>query len=124
VAEPAWLTERLAGPERNAAISAVALEAAGERDAVCARALELFVEILGAEAGNLALRCLAMGGVLLGGGIPPKILPALQTGRFVERFRAKGRFAGWLATLPVRVALEPRAALIGAAHHAAALAAL
>lgn len=119
-AEPAWLAERLAGSERNAAISAVALEEdAGKSDAVCRRALEMFVEILGAEAGNLALRTLAMGGVCVGGGIPPKILPALQTGRFVERFLAKGRFAGWLATLPVRVALEPRAALIGAAHRAA-----
>lgn len=115
--EPAWLAERLAGPERNAAISAVALEG---KDATCTRALEMFVEILGAEAGNLALRCLATGGVCIGGGIPPKILPALQSGRLVERFRAKGRFAAWLATLPVRVALEPRAALIGAAHRAAA----
>lgn len=119
VAEPAWLAERLAGPERNAAISAIALDESGHSDPVCRRALEMFVEILGAEAGNLALRCLAMGGVCVGGGIPPKILPALQTGRFIERFRAKGRFGAWLATLPVRVALEPRAALIGAAHRAA-----
>jgi glucokinase len=114
-AEPAWLTEQLAA-ERNAAISAVALEA---KDAVCVRALEMFVDILGAEAGNLALRCLAHGGVIIGGGIPPKILPALTTGRLVERFRAKGRFAPWLSTLPLKIALEPKAALLGAAHRAA-----
>ena len=119
-AEPEWLTARLSGPEagdRNAAISSIGLEG---KDATCARVLEMFAEILGAEAGNLALRCLATGGITIGGGIPPKILPALQTGRLVDRFRAKGRFAGWLSTVPVRVALEPRAALIGAAHRAAA----
>jgi glucokinase len=119
-AEPEWLTTRLASADfgdRNAAISAIGLEG---KDATCARVLEMFAEILGAEAGNLALRCLATGGITIGGGIPPKILPALQTGRLVDRFRAKGRFAGWLSTLPVRVALEPRAALIGAAHRAAA----
>lgn len=122
-AEPDWLTARISGPDypdRNAAISSLGLEG---KDATCARTLEIFAEILGAEAGNLALRCLAMGGVTIGGGIPPKILPALQTGRLVDRFRAKGRFAGWLATVPLRVALEPRAALIGAAHRAAATAA-
>lgn len=119
-AEPEWLTARLASADfadRNAAISSIGLEG---KDATCARVLEMFAEILGAEAGNLALRCLATGGITIGGGIPPKILPALQTGRLVDCFRAKGRFAGWLSTLPVRVALEPRAALIGAAHRAAA----
>ncbi len=119
-AEPDWLTAKLASAEfsdRNAAISTVGLEG---KDATCGRALEMFAEILGAEAGNLALRCLAMGGITIGGGIPPKILPALQSGRLIDRFRAKGRFAAWLTTLPVRVALEPRAALIGAAYRAAA----
>ncbi len=115
-AEPAWLTERLAAGERNAEISAVALEG---KDPACVRALQMFVEILGAEAGNVALRCLAQGGVCIGGGIPPKILPALRDGRLIERFRAKGRFTEWMSTLPVRVALEPKAALIGAAHRAA-----
>jgi glucokinase len=114
--EPAWLTAELGSGDRNAAISHVAL--AG-RDPVCVRALEMFVEILGAEAGNLALRGLATGGVVLGGGIPPKILPALQHRRFLDRFTAKGRFFAWTASLGVRVTLEPRAALFGAAHHAA-----
>lgn len=115
VAEPAWLTERLA-EERNAAISAVALEG---KDPACVRALEMFVEILGAEAGNLALRCLATGGVIIGGGIPPKILSALTTGRLRDRFIAKGRFTSWLSTLPLKISIEPKAALIGAAARAA-----
>jgi glucokinase len=78
----------------------------------------MFVEILGAEAGNLALRGLATGGVVIGGGIPPKILPALQHRRFLDRFNAKGRFASWTRDLAVRVTLEPRAALFGAADYA------
>jgi glucokinase len=114
--EPAWLTAALAASDRNAAISHAAL--AGT-DPACVRALDMFVEILGAEAGNLALRGLAAGGVVIGGGIPPKILPALHHRRFIDRFNAKGRFAPWTRTLAVRIALEPRAALFGAAHHAA-----
>ena len=100
--------------DRNAAIANAAI--AGT-DRTAARALAMFAELLGAEAGNLALRGLASGGVVIGGGIPPKILPALQSGRLVGRFSEKGRFAPWLETLGVRVALEPRAALLGAAHY-------
>jgi glucokinase len=115
--EPAPIAAEIAAEhDRNAAISHIAL--AG-RDPTCVRALDMFVEILGAEAGNLALRGLATGGVVIGGGIPPKILPALQQRRFVERFTAKGRFTAWTHSLGVRVTLEPRAALFGAAHHAA-----
>jgi len=114
--EPPWLTERFAGRDRNAEISRAALD---RSDAACVRALDIFVDVLGAEAGNLALRSLAAGGVVIGGGIPPKLLPALRQPRLIERFNAKGRFAGWTRTLAVRVALEPRAALFGAAHHAA-----
>jgi glucokinase len=114
-AEPDWLARELAAGDRNAGIASVALEA---RDPVCARALAMFVELLGAEAGNLALRGLASGGVVIGGGIPPKILPALQHGGFLARFGDKGRFASWMRTLFVRVSLEPKAALYGAAHYA------
>ena len=114
--EPAWLTAEFATGDHNAVVSRIGL--AG-RDPACVRALEMFVEILGAEAGNLALRGVTTGGVVLGGGIPPKILPALQHRRFLDRFTAKGRFSAWTASLGVRVTLEPRAALFGAAHHAA-----
>jgi glucokinase len=114
--EPAWLAHEIAAGDRNAAVSHAAL---ANKDAASVRALELFVEILGAEASNLALRNVAHGGVVIGGGIPPKILPVLQSGALIRRFNAKGRFSSWTRTLAVRVMLEPRAALLGAAHHAA-----
>ena len=116
VAEPAWLTHELAATDFNAVVAQVGL--AG-RDPSCAHALALFAELLGAEAGNLALRGLTSGGVVIGGGIPPKILPALQTGALIDKLNAKGRFASWTRALPVRVALDPRAALLGSAHQAA-----
>lgn len=85
------------------------------------RALALFVELLGAEAGNLALRGMATGGIVIGGGIPPKILPALKSDSFLSRLCSKGRFSDQMRALTVRVALEPRAALLGAAHQATLL---
>ncbi|HEY0253205.1 MAG TPA: glucokinase, partial [Kofleriaceae bacterium] len=100
--------------DRNAAISKAGCECT---EPYAQHAIEMFVQILGSEAGNHALRGMATGGVVIGGGIPPKILPALQTGALVERFAAKGRFHDWARALSVRVALEPRAALYGAAHH-------
>jgi glucokinase len=118
VPEPTWLTHEIAGGDRNAVVSQSAL--AGN-DPVCVKALSLFASILGAEAGNMALRTLALGGIVIGGGIPPKILPLLQTGALLDRFVAKGRFEGWMRKLPLRVALEPRAALLGASHVAATL---
>ncbi|MSQ24311.1 MAG: glucokinase [Chloroflexi bacterium] len=81
---------------------------------LCGGTVDLFVSILGAEAANLALKVLATGGVYLGGGIPPRILPSLQQGRFMQAFERKGRLGGLLAHLPVSVILQP-AALIGAA---------
>jgi glucokinase len=118
VPEPSWLTAELAAGDHNAVVATVGL--AG-KDPVCARALAMFVEILGAEAGNLALRGLATGGVVIGGGIPPKILAALQAPGFLTRFNEKGRFAKWTRELSVRVSIEPKAALHGAAHCAATL---
>jgi glucokinase len=115
-AEPAWLTEQMAGHDRNAVISKAALE---RRDPTCIHTLEIFADMLGAEAGNLALRGMATGGVVIGGGIPPKILPPLQQPRQIARFNAKGRLSPFTRSVAVRVALEPRAALFGAAHHAA-----
>jgi glucokinase len=83
-------------------------------DPLSRAALELFVSILGAEAGNLALKVLSLGGLYLAGGIPPRILPALKDGRFLRAFTAKGRMTELLARVPVSVvALE--AALLGAA---------
>src|SRR6185295_1708649 len=89
--------------------------------ALCFRALEMFIAAYGAAAGNLALLGTATGGVWLGGGIAPKILPRLADGLFLQTFVAKGRFVPFLEKVPVRVVLNDRAALLGAARHAASL---
>lgn len=81
----------------------------------CSDALAMFVSAYGAEAGNLALRGVATAGVFVGGGIAPKILPALQDGRFIEAFRAKGLMSDLVATIPVKVILNAEAGLLGAA---------
>ena len=77
--------------------------------------LEFFVESYGAAAGNLALAMLATGGVYVGGGIAPKILPALETGTFLNAFRAKSPFDSMLAKMPVKVILNEETGLLGAA---------
>ena len=82
---------------------------------ICVRALDLFASILGAEAGNLALKILATGGVYLGGGIPPRVLPFLRKETFEEAFLRKGRMRDLVARIPVHVIMNPKAALIGAA---------
>jgi glucokinase len=87
---------------------------APDGDPLCALTLRSFVSILGAEAGNLALKVLATGGVYVGGGIAPRILPRLEDGVFAQAFVNKGRFAGMLEGVPVHV-IVARAALIGAA---------
>jgi glucokinase len=81
----------------------------------CVEALQLFVEAYGAEAGNLALRTMATGGVFVGGGIAPKILPLLTDARFMRAFLDKGRFGELLAMIPVRIILNAEAGLLGAA---------
>jgi glucokinase len=83
---------------------------------VCTRTLQLFTQILGAEAGNLALKVLATGGVYLGGGLPPRMLAVLEQPGFMQAFQGKGRLGEMLARIPVNVILKP-AALIGAAAH-------
>jgi glucokinase len=84
---------------------------------LCRATLDMFVSILGAEAGNLALKVLATGGVYLAGGIPAHILPALASPEFLRAIRAKGRFADLLAQVPVHVIVNPRVALLGAASY-------
>lgn len=83
---------------------------------LCAATLQIFIDVFGAVAGNFALNILSTGGVYLAGGIPPKILPALQNGRFMEAFLRKGRLSDVLATLPVYVIMS-RAAMLGVAAH-------
>lgn len=113
---PPWFVEA----ERSGDPAAAAAEAglAGECE-VCAAALELFARLYGEEAGNLALKLMATGGVWVGGGIAPKILPALEGGAFMAGFLAKGRMRPLLESMPVRVMLDDRSALLGAALRAA-----
>ena len=101
-----------------AAISVAGLE---RRCAGCIEALEMFVEAYGAEAGNLALRVVATGGVFIGGGIAPKILPAMTIGAFMRAFTEKPPLDTILKAIPVKVILNAHAGLIGAATHAASL---
>jgi glucokinase len=103
--------------ETPAAITKAALE---RRCASCVETLEIFVEAYGAEAGNAALRSVSTGGLFVGGGIAPKILPALTDGRFMNAFLAKGPLRQLLANMPVQVILNPRAGLLGAAVFASA----
>jgi len=83
----------------------------------CIDTVNTFVSILGSEAGNLALKVLATGGIYVGGGIPPRILPLLEQGQFLQSFRRKGRFIKMLEEMPVHVILDPTVALFGAAYH-------
>ncbi len=111
-AEPDWLREEM--KERDAA-AVISEKAHDGRDPVCLEALELMVSIYGAEAGNLALKLMATGGVYIGGGIAPKILPELQQAGFMRSFVDKGRLSALLSQIPVRVILNDHAALRGAA---------
>ena len=116
LAEPDWLAELLRNEAPGPVITRVGLE---ERAEICVRALGLFVTIYGAEAGNLGLRMLATAGVYLGGGIAPRILPALRDPAFLAAFAGKGRLRPLLEEMPVRVVLNEEAALLGAARRAA-----
>jgi glucokinase len=120
VEEPAWLAERVATEDPNAVITEVALAAKSE---ICEKALHMFVSAYGAEAGNLALKVLSVGGLYVGGGIAPRILEKLKDGTFMKAFGDKGRLSQLLMHMPVRVILESRTALIGAAAYAEARAA-
>jgi glucokinase len=115
--EPAWLTEQLAEADDPTPVIVNAALDSEKPCALCVAALNAFVSILGAEAGNLALKVLASGGVYLGGGIPPRILPALEQERFMKAFRHKGRMSDLLARMPVHVILNPKVAVLGAACH-------
>jgi glucokinase len=118
--EPAWLAQRMTVEDPNAVITDLAMKARSE---ICDRALDMFVSAYGAEAGNLALKILAVGGLYVGGGIAPRILEKLKDGTFIKAFTDKGRLSQLLVNTPVRVILENRTALIGAAAYAEARAA-
>ena len=115
-AEPAAVAARFdAAAEPAAIVTETALDGSCERAGV---ALGKFVELYGAEAGNLALKALALGGVFVGGGIAPRILAALADGAFVRAFLDKGRLRPVLTRIPVSVVLDPKTAVWGAAAFA------
>jgi len=113
--EPAWLRDRMAAGDPSAVVSSAGLEGTEES---CAGALRLFVSLYGAEAGNVALKFLATGGVYIGGGIAPKILAEIRKDEFIASFNHKGRYEPLLRRMPVLVVLNDKTALLGAAHYA------
>ena len=118
--EPAWLRERMAVEDPNAVIGQCAEDGSSE---ICFETLQIFTSAFGAEAGNVALKVLAMGGIYLGGGIAPKILKTMRDGQFMKAFLDKGRLSPLLEALPVRIILDDTCALLGAAAFAEAKAA-
>ena len=115
--EPAWLRDRMHTEDPNFVIGTTGEDGSCE---LTAKTLDIFSAAFGAECGNLALKLLAHGGVYLGGGVAPKILKTLQNGGFRQAFLDKGRLSPLLHTIPVRVILEERCALLGAAAYAEA----
>jgi glucokinase len=113
--EPAWLADRIRQEDPNAVITESAQKAKSQ---LCEKTVDMFVSAYGAEAGNLALKILSVGGLYVGGGIAPRILEKLKDGTFMKAFTDKGRLSQLLVNIPVRVILESRTALIGAAAYA------
>ena len=118
--EPSWLKDRMRTEDPNAVIGELGESGASE---LCVEALNIFVSAYGAEAGNLALKILSVGGMYVGGGIAPKLVKKMQDGTFMKAFTDKGRLSDLLVQTPVRLILESRAALMGAAAYAEARAA-
>jgi glucokinase len=116
LAVPEWLVVEQRNGDAAAAISKAAQNGSDE---LSVETMKWFVHLYGAEAGNLALKTMSRGGIYVGGGIAPKILPLLITGEFVESFASKGRMRTLLETMPVKVILNDRAALFGPALFAA-----
>jgi glucokinase len=113
--EPAWLAEEIRTGDPAAAISHAAL---AQRCELAVTTLEIFAEVYGAMAGNLALLLKSVGGLYVGGGIAPKIMPKLTDGTFMRNYGDKGRMSGLVSSIPVRVILDDKTALYGAARRA------
>jgi glucokinase len=115
--EPDWLAAQLAGCDDPTPVIFAAAMDPGQPCELCQAVLRTFVDILAAETGNLGLKVMASGGIFLGGGISPRILPYLSAPAFMETLRDKGRFAEVLAKMPVHVILNAKAGLLGAAAY-------
>jgi glucokinase len=119
--EPAWFTDQLSqARDLTPLIVNNALDPES-RCPLCTATLDTFASVLASEAGNLALRVMATGGVYIAGGIPPRILPALQPERFMRAFCNKGRLSDLMPSIPVHVVLNPKTPLLGAAFHGLAM---
>ncbi|QNI37752.1 glucokinase [Edaphobacter albus] len=118
--EPKWLCDRMAAEDPNVVIGECAEDGSSS---ICFETMKLFASAYGAEAGNVALKVLATGGVYLGGGIAPKRLKTMQNGFFMQAFLDKGRMSALLQSMPVRIILDETCALLGAAAYAEARAA-
>jgi len=117
--EPTWLSEQIKAGDPPKVIAEAGLKGQAE---IAKQALDLFTSIYGAEAGNLALKAMALNGVYLGGGVAPKLLAKLKDGTFMKAFTNKGRYARLMTSIPVKVVMNQKTALLGAASIAAALA--
>ncbi|HYY41202.1 MAG TPA: glucokinase, partial [Pyrinomonadaceae bacterium] len=111
--EPDWLAAEIESGDKTAAVSKAALAGKAE---LAVKALDLFVAIYGAAAGNLALTFKSVGGLYIGGGIAPKIIEKLKGGAFINSFKDKGRMSGLVGSIPVHVILDDKTALYGAAR--------
>ena len=114
--EPSWLAAEINQGDPSAAIAKAALDG---KAAIAVQAVDMFVSIYGAEAGNLTLKMMATGGTFIGGGIAPKIIAKLKAPGFLKAFSAKGRFEELLSNVPVRVITNDKTALLGAGRVAA-----
>ena len=113
--EPKWLHDQL---EFEPDPTPVIVTAAVNKQAnICIATLDLFLDILGSECSNMAVKVLSTGGIYLGGGIPPRIIPQLQAGRFMANMTDKGRFSKMMQDMPVNVILNAKAGLLGAAYY-------
>ena len=116
--EPTWLAEKIKAGDAAAEIAEAGLKGQAE---IAKQALDLFASIYGAEAGNLALKAMAINGVYLGGGIAPKLLAKLRDGTFMKAFTNKGRYKRLMSQIPVHVVTNQTTGLLGSAAMAARL---
>jgi glucokinase len=117
--EPAWLAAEMEAADVKRKPGVISEACATKKTPICEKALDLFVSMYGARAGNLAMTLMATAGVFIGGGIAPKNLKKLQSGAFMEAFFDKGFFRKFMVKMPVHVVMEQKTALIGAAQYAA-----
>ena len=114
--EPDWLAAEIEGGDKSARTAAISRAALSNKSELAAKALDMFVEMYGAMAGNLALILKSAGGLYIGGGIAPKIIEKLTDGKFMGAFRDKGRMSALAESVPVHVILDDKTALYGAAR--------